>query len=104
MSLFRSEFVKFVQVSSVIDVSPGSGTLAKLCLRKGIQYTGFCMSVEHSGFLQSVVDTYALKLTTVQGSSLFNQDLATLIDECYKEILNDNGEHHADETASEDEL
>ena len=44
------------KVNNVIDLSPGSGTLARACMAQGWPYLGVCKNLAHSSWLQNVLD------------------------------------------------
>eukprot|EP00435_Cladocopium_sp_Y103_P066722 s117_g29.t1 len=72
-----------LRIQSVFDVSAGSGALAEACLTRGIQYHG----KEHMSWVQAISDRAACGLISVQGSTLFSDDLAKAVKERFPEIL-----------------
>jgi hypothetical protein len=81
---------------SVVDLSPGSGQLARAALSEEVVYHGFTANVAHQHFVQNVVDTHAVSVITQQGSSLYQSDLAGLIKELYSDLLNKEGDEQED--------
>ena len=53
----------------------------------GIQYTCMAKNAEHNSWLQNVFDRQAVFVMTQNGSPLFEQDLATCINEHFKDVL-----------------
>ena len=76
-----------LRIQSVFDVSAGSGALMEACLTRGIQYHGLCINKEHMSWVQAIADRAACGLISVQGSTLFSDDLAKAVKERFPEIL-----------------
>ena len=53
----------------------------------GIQYTCMAKNAEHNSWLQNVFDRQAVFVMTQNGSPLLEQDLATCINEHFKDVL-----------------
>ena len=66
-------------LEAVVDVSPGSGSLAVACLKGGIQYFGMCGSAVHVSWLSGVVDRTAAKLISTSGATMHQEPLAQVI-------------------------
>ena len=77
------------KVQQVVDMSPGSGTLARACMKQGWLYTGLCRSNEHSSWLQNVLNRRAVQVIATSGTALFEQDLASCIKGHFKELLDE---------------
>ena len=76
-----------LSVKCVVDVTPGSGTLARACLELGLPYTGFTRTNEHSVWLQNVLDTQTIRMVCQAGCPLYNQTLAQALKRHYEEVL-----------------
>ena len=74
-------------VKVVVDVSPGAGTLAEACMESDTQYVGFCGHQQHTSWLANVIDRAALKFITKAGTVLYQEDLATHIQELFSDAL-----------------
>ena len=70
-----------------MDVSPGSGLLAQCCMAAGVQYFGVCASSQHLQWLTNVLDRAALKYIVESGTFLYQEDLATHIQELFSDVL-----------------
>ena len=57
------------------------------CLTRGIQYHGLCISKEHMAWVQAISDRAACGLISVQGSTMFSDELAKAVKERFPEIL-----------------
>jgi hypothetical protein len=77
-----------LKVRCVVDLSPGSGALARACLDQGWQYTAICRSEEHCSWLQNVLNRAAVESITRSGTALFEQDLSACISEHFKDVVN----------------
>lgn len=84
---FWSQLISDLDIKCILDLSPGSGSLARAALADGVQYVGVVRNPEHASWLQNVLDRYALELVTKSGTPLFEQDLATCIAEHFQEVL-----------------
>ena len=80
-------FMEDISASLVIDLTPGSGALARACLEKGIQYVGFTREPAHCSWLINVLNRAAVECTTRNGSTLYEQDLATCLEDHFKELI-----------------
>ena len=70
----------------VFDATPGSGLLARACLELGLAYTGVAKNQQHSKFLNSVLDRYAVVLVGQSGSACHDADLAALAKEHFQDV------------------
>lgn len=84
---FWGQLLTDLDIKCIIDLSPGSGSLARAALSSGVQYVGVVRSAEHSSWLQNVLDRCSLELMTKTGSPLFEQDLAQCIAEHFQDVL-----------------
>ena len=64
-------------IKAVVDVSPGSGTLAEACMKLGCPYFGMVFERTHYSWLSNVVDRASLKYITTNGNPLYQEDLST---------------------------
>lgn len=74
---------------AVVDLTPGSGTLAKACLSAGIPYLGFALDSTHQMWLENIATVHAMRIITTAGSVLHCQDLAEAIKSLYQDALDD---------------
>ena len=74
-------------LKEVIDLSPGSGTLASVCLSPGLRYVGFCAIEKHRKWLENLVEKQALTLAVTQGHALWTQALPDLIRLHFQDIV-----------------
>lgn len=86
-STFWSSILHDFDIASVCDLTPGSGQLAEACLQKGCQYVGMVASEVHLSWLQNVLDRQTLKHLVCSGRPLYQQDLATSIQEHFADVL-----------------
>ena len=71
----------------VFDCTPGSGLCARACMDRGITYACLARSQHHSTWLQNVLDRAAVISICTSQSALYTQDLATCIEEHFKEVV-----------------
>ena len=74
----------------VVDVTPGSGTLASACMSLGIQYLGLVGNPTHLTWLTNVIDREALKYICTGGNLLYQEDLAKVIEELFADVVEEN--------------
>ena len=84
----------------MIDLTPGSGALARACLEAGIQYVGICRKAEHASWLINVSNCAAVELVTRTGTALYEQDLASCLKDHFEELIE---ELHAQDAAMSEE-
>ena len=84
---FLTVLLKEWMVEYVVDLSPGTGCLARACMTEGWQYVGLCRTNEHSSWLRNIVDRRALEVLASTGTALYEQDLAGCIRDHFKEVL-----------------
>ncbi|CAE7388126.1 unnamed protein product [Symbiodinium sp. CCMP2592] len=69
------QFLVDLQVTSVVDMSPGSASLACACMsskgQSNVHYIGFSHDAAHQSFLANVTDRASLVVITTHGSSLY---------------------------------
>jgi len=94
-------FLKEIAVALVIDLTPGSGAMARACLDEGIEYIGVCRSQGHSSWLVNVLNRASVESTVRQGTALYEQDLATCLQDHFKELIDEL--HAQDAAVSDDE-
>ena len=73
--------MKDLNVSAVVDVTPGSGTLARACLQMDKPYIGICQNEHHKGWLGNLLDRQVARLVCTVGSALHNADMAAQLEE-----------------------
>ena len=76
-----------LKIQCVFDVTAGSGALMEACLTRGILYHGLCLNREHMSWLQAVSDRAACGLISVEGSTLYSDELAKAVKERFPEVL-----------------
>ena len=80
-------FLVDISAGLVIDLTPGSGALARACLEKGILYVGITREPAHCSWLINVLNRAAVECTTRNGSTLSEQDLGTCLQDHFKELI-----------------
>ena len=84
---FWINFIKEHLVKCIVDVTPGAGTLAIACMETDTVYFGICAHQQHAAWLSNVIDRAALKTITTAGTVLYQEDLATHIQELFADAL-----------------
>ncbi|CAE7207401.1 unnamed protein product [Symbiodinium sp. CCMP2592] len=97
---FWAALLAATRASVVVDGTPGGGTLASCCLKKGVQYFGFTRTKKHLSWISNIVDLEACRCCTMSKHPLYAQSLAEMIAEFFKEELNPQ----EPETLSADEV
>eukprot|EP00435_Cladocopium_sp_Y103_P074779 s326_g51.t1 len=72
---------------AVLDLTAGSGALMEACLTRGVQYHGICLNRDHMTWLQAVADRAACGLISIEGSTLFGEELAKLVKHQFADLL-----------------
>ena len=90
--MFYSVLLKEWRVETVIDLTPGTGTLARACMAKGWPYLGICRNAEHQSWLQNVLNKRALQVIVTKETALFERELADMVRDHFKEILEELNE------------
>ena len=93
-------FLKEVSAGLVIDLTPGSGALARACLDAGVEYVGITRTPLHASWLINIMNRAAVESTTRSGSALYEQDLSTCLRDLFNELID---ELHAQDAAMSDE-
>ena len=83
---FWGHVLEMINAKCVVDVSPGSGSLALACMEKGLHYFGICRDPVHTGWLSNVLDQAAMKFLSESGSNMYQADLATHIKELFSDM------------------
>ena len=81
-----------LDIKAIVDLSPGSGTLASASMAEGIQYVGVVCDATHVKWLQNTCDRASLQYIVKNGSALYQQDLAELVQQHYNDVLEELGE------------
>jgi hypothetical protein len=95
-------FLSDISAGLVIDLTPGSGALARACLQSGIQYIGVCRKVEHASWLINVLNRAAVELITRNGTTLYESDLASVLKDHFKELIEELNAQDAAVSEEED--
>ena len=93
---------------AVLDLTAGSGALMEACLTRGVQYHGICLNRDHMTWLQAVAEWGACGLISIEGSTLFGEELAKLVKHHFADLLQrlvptDDGAEELLEPASDDD-
>ncbi|CAE7679601.1 Cdkl4 [Symbiodinium sp. CCMP2592] len=102
------QFLVDLQVTSVVDMSPGSASLACACMsskgQSNVHYIGFAHDAAHQSFLANVTDRASLVVITTHGSSLYESSLAETVSQVFADILaSESKEDEPLQSESEDE-
>ena len=63
--------------------------MARACLNLGITYVGICRSEQHCSWLTNILNQAAVECISRNGSPLYQQNLATCINEHFKELIDE---------------
>lgn len=86
----------------VVDLSPGSGSCARACLRLGVEYVAACRTEAHASWLANILDRESCELIVKNESPLFEQDLGQLIKTHFSDVLDQlKSQKNAPDTAPE---
>ena len=99
-------FLEEINAGLVIDLSPGSGAMARACLNQGIQYVGICRTERHCSWLTNILNKAAVECIARNDSPLYQQDLASCISAHFMDIIDDLHKQDAivdDEEVAEDD-
>lgn len=69
----------------IIDLSSGSGCLAKVAMKQNLPYLGITKNKAHMAFLNNVIDMYAIKCLSQSTHPLYQQNLRDLLAEHFSE-------------------
>lgn len=84
---FWSSLFRDLNISTVVDVTPGSGTAAIAALELGIPYLGIARNSLHANFLANVLDRHALFMVRTTGTVLFHQEMQECVREHFQDIV-----------------
>ena len=84
---FWEDILWSVDAAMVVDLSPGSGSAGRACLRAGIQYVACCHSEAHASWVGNILDREACEIAVTSGSPLFEQDMASMLGKHFKDVL-----------------
>ena len=84
---FWEDILWCLDAGMVIDLSPGSGSVGRACLRSGIQYLACCHTDAHASWVGNILDREACEIVVTNGSPLFEQDLATMLKKHFQDVL-----------------
>jgi len=84
---FWQDILWSLDAQQVVDLSPGSGSVGRACLRAGIQYVALCRTEAHAAWVGNVLDREGCELTVKNNSPLFEQDLASMLQKHFQEVL-----------------
>ena len=88
----------------VVDLSPGSGSVGRACLRLGIEYLACCRTEHHSSWLANVLDRESCELIVTNQSPLFEQDLSVMLKTHFSDVLDQlNVQKQAKDTEPEED-
>ena len=68
-------------------------------MAKGIQYFGVCVSAPHLQWLSNVLDRASLQYIVASGTFLYQEDLATHVQELFGDVLKSLEPSEQDEEA-----
>ena len=71
----------------VVDLSPGSASVGRACLRAGIQYVALCRNEAHASWVGNIMDRESCELIVKNPSPLFEQDLASMVKKHFEDVL-----------------
>jgi len=86
-SKFWAQVLHDCKVKVAIDLSPGSGQLARACLDNAISCIAVARNAEHASWLQNVLDRYVMLSIVKAGAFLHDADLAASIKELFEDVL-----------------
>ena len=100
---FWEDLITMVDGKVVVDLSPGSGSVGRACLRKSVQYVAACGSEKHRKWLGNALDREACELIAKEKSPLFETDLAALIQTHFQYVLDQAEEMRRDDDSGDDD-
>lgn len=90
---FWVEFLRVWDLHAIMDLTPGSGTLAGACMKLGIQYLGVCADPVHLSWLHNTCDKAAIQHIIEQGSPLYHSaELSELLRAEFADVLDELNE------------
>ena len=100
---FWEDILWAIDAQQVIDLSPGSASVGRACLRAGIQYLALCRTESHQAWVSNILDREACELIVTNNTPLFEQDLATMLQKHFKEVLEQQEQQNNAEDKDPDE-
>ena len=100
---FWRQLLLDLDIKAVCDMTPGSGTLAASCLQEGVAYFGITRSAAHGSYMQNKLDRDALAIITIQGSALYEADMAEHIKEHFADIVEEFSAADVDDADTDEE-
>ena len=94
---FWVQFLTELSAKCVVDVTPGSGSLAEAAMILGIQYCGFVTDPVHMGWLTNVIDRASVRQIVKSGTFLYQEDLAVSLKEMFGDVVEAEEEDHGQE-------
>ena len=85
---FWKQIIADTDCKCVVDLTPGSGSLATACMSEGVNYFGMVNHPMHLQWLTSALDRAAIKSIATVGKFLYQEDLATLLNDLFSDIIN----------------
>ena len=85
--MFWRQLLTSLDIKAVCDLTPGSGILAASCMQEGVSYFGITRTTAHGSYMQNKLDRDALAIATIDGSALYEADLAEHIKEHFADIV-----------------
>ena len=92
-----------LDIKAVCDLTPGSGTLASACMQQGTAYFGITRSAAHSSYMQNKLDRDALAIICIQGSALYEADMAEHIKDHFADIVEEFNAADIDDAESDED-
>ena len=86
ISLFLAILDEF-KIKAVFDCTVGTGALMEACLTRGVLYHGLCLNRDHLSWVQAVADRAACGLASIQGSTLYSEELSKSVKEVFDDVL-----------------
>ena len=100
---FWRQFLADLDVQAVLDLTPGSGTLAQACLLERWSYCGITRTGAHSSFMQNKLDRDAVGVISMDGSAMYEADLAQHLTAHFSDVVEElNAADVEDQSDSDD--
>ena len=84
---FWVQLLTELNAKCVVDVTPGSGSLAEAAMILGIQYCGFVTDPVHKGWLTNVIDRASVRQIVKSGTFLYQEDLAQSLKQMFGDVV-----------------
>ena len=94
---FWVQLLTELNAKCVVDVTPGSGSLAEAAMILGIQYCGFVTDPVHMGWLTNVIDRASVRQIVKSGTFLYQEDLALSLQKMFGDVVEAEEENHGEE-------